>query len=777
MALSKEEQAELQQLESELSTEAPSVQGMSAEEEAELQALESEVGQDVPMEAPREESNMLMDAASTLAAVSRKVAKGALPFNNQLSAAITTGLDYVTDPIADAMYGTSSKPESIGEKYARNLETIRGQEQEDNENLGVVGTGLEVAGAIAGFSKLSKFMDIGTKGAANIAKLGLTDAVYAGLSYTDTKGYDKDTMSVMAMGGGLSMVTQIAAGPLGKVVGAVGRTALGKADEALMGANISRYADKTVEGIEYMKSNHGKDSIKQSFDELGLSNPEFANNIPKHKAHVRKVLDEYGEKITNAYEGLDAYTGGVPIDAPSIMNDIKSSLLNNIKSNAGQKQAMDDVMPKIQAMFENSMDEGPVKTYTVKNITDLYRTIADMNKGNVLSTVEGKNKELVFRVMRDHLKRARSKVTAQLEMGVANSRKFNELTDSAEVLEGVIRDAKQDGVEASVPAFKERLKGITGEINALKKMGVSDSVDDAANRTIADPKSIQFITESLEKNNAKYAMLSDFNKKVLSNKMPSTSGGYVVNALKNALSQKGIMGAILGNAVGGKIGAMVGAAGVGMGNQAASKIGALVESYAGKTKEENVRQGLLRMGKFFRETSQYNGDPIFRALSATVAQNLIEDEDVSADQQWVNISSAMSKASLYVNPVERNQESVINSFDDIMNIAAKESPQLANSLADMMNNQEDVGPVMDTLSKSPAMAKFFKAGMGWGGRVYSEEDKATLVNEIKSQLDVPSVIKNKYINEVMVTGEIPDMNEIPRRQRMQYNPRDRKKVR
>lgn len=756
--LTPEEEAELEALRQEDVQEAP----LSPEEEMELQELRN----------PQEEEGFVESSVNTLTSASRKVAKGFLPITNQVAAGLSAMADYATDPIADAIYGTSTPPSTFGEKYNRNLSMIRNQEQEDNERLGLAGTGLEIAGAVVGLGKAAKLLNVTSKTAQGIVATGTLDAAYAAASYVDSQGYTGDVKEVMRNGMAFSMAAQVLAGPMARGAAGLGRKMLGKTDDALLAANVKRFADVTSDNVEEFKRTMGDDALRKTMDDFKMTDPDMAANPVKFKEHVKQTLSDAGDELGAAYSGLDVITGGVPIDALNVLDKVNKRVLGTVNSSAAKKELADTILPQIDAMFKNSIDG----TYNVNNITALNETLLDLNQGNILSKVTGKPKEAIFKVLRDELKNARSKVVGQLDMGIQNSKKLDDLLVQQKMLDDISVAGQKQGTPMNAKA-QAKLDVINSQIDELQKKGVKPKVSTDAETVLQNPDMLEGISKRLESANEKYARLAEFNKKILSQELPSTAEGYLVNALRNAFSAKGVMGAIAGGSIGGPAGAVIGASGIGISRKAASRASRFLEGYAGTTKEASVRRGVQRLSSFLDKTAQYNTDPVFRGLSAIVAKNMGEQEGVSADQAWVNIEGAISKANLYTNPLERSKDSVVTNFDDVMAFASAEAPQLAASLAEAMNNQEDVGPIMDALSKLPNTARYFKAGFGWDGKVYSEEDKQTIINEINAQLDVPSVKKNELIKSVKATGEIPDMNNIQRRQPMQYQQRDRSKLR
>lgn len=809
MALTPEEQAELQALEMELGD--TSSTGLSAEESAELAALEAELGDSAP--APVEDENMgLIEGA---VATTRRVAKGFLPFSNQIAAAGSAALSPITDKISDTILGTDTKPSTFAERYQRDLETIRRQELDDKEQLGIVGTGAEIAGTITGVSKITKgaqalgqavnitgaakALNLGNKSAVvgKMLAMGTLDATHAVMSDIDSKGINEDTKKIFRNGMAFSIGAQAATGVVGKIFSSL-KDPIGNAvDKTVAKATISRVTKNVDKGVAEFTHKYSKEGLEETMEVLGMGSKNLLEDPLVFRDHVKSVTKKIGSEISDLYDDVDVVTGGLPVNPIKVIDDIKYRLGNMPKSELGK-----EAIAKLQASFDNIFISPTTGEYKINTAKQLWSALNDINEGIINIDVPPKTMDVIYGAMRDNLKEANKHGRQALQSRVSQGMQMNKLIEEEKFtkeylsgLESTLNNLKEEGAkglgfdnfntkyEATQKALNtatSKLNNVTKQLMDMAKKGVTpESVKQAGQE--ADNITEGLITGSshtldqldkLIKTNAKYEKIKAFNNLILDKGLPKSSGGFLVDAARELGSFRGIAR----KATAGYFGGPLAAAAVGIGEVGAKGYAATLDKFASETSEVIMGRQAKSLANFFSKAGDNSIDTFTRGVSANVMRYL-SDDDLPPDQAWANIQSEMSKYDLYEKPVLRTDKSVAENFDSIMNILTVENPAMAQALASAKDNQQDLGPLLDKISKQEGTRKFFAGGLGWNGRVYSDEDKAALANDVNSLTSVPDAVKKQYVADIFANGTIPDFTKIPKRQPKVYQGRNKRQVR
>lgn len=143
-------------------------------------------------------------------------------------------------------------------------------------------------------------------------------------------------------------------------------------------------------------------------------------------------------------------------------------------------------------------------------------------------------------------------------------------------------------------------------------------------------------------------------------------------------------------------------------------------------------------------------------------QKLAAAANNSADTFRKAASSEVARIDLKDQPIERSTVDVVNKQNSILAIAEYENPELAKQLRDAIanNDEELVASSMDGLSKTPALKKFFKDGIGFNGKVYDPQDKANLMKQLES-MPVSLVQKLKLKKDLMERNIVPVVQQEP----------------
>jgi hypothetical protein len=134
------------------------------------------------------------------------------------------------------------------------------------------------------------------------------------------------------------------------------------------------------------------------------------------------------------------------------------------------------------------------------------------------------------------------------------------------------------------------------------------------------------------------------------------------------------------------------------------------------------------------------------------------------------LSGTFAELNLMENAVARDSKDVIAKSDDILQALQFHNPQLAAQLREAIDADDpnQIGPIMDQISRDPETRDFIQQGMGWDGKVYSPEDKAMLIEQLQEQATSGQIdfAESLMLQEsVKLTGQIPQ----PKPKRDNYN--------
>ena len=126
-------------------------------------------------------------------------------------------------------------------------------------------------------------------------------------------------------------------------------------------------------------------------------------------------------------------------------------------------------------------------------------------------------------------------------------------------------------------------------------------------------------------------------------------------------------------------------------------------------------------------------------------------------------------------PLARSMESVVARQNDIRHVIKDQQPSLLADFEKVMKSgdPDQIGALMDQVSKFPGADVYFEPGIGIGGKVYSPEDKAILERQLKMS-DVPAAQRVQMANELRSNGVIPDFDSVVRPLPKKHVPRTKK---
>lgn len=283
----------------------------------------------------------------------------------------------------------------------------------------------------------------------------------------------------------------------------------------------------------------------------------------------------------------------------------------------------------------------------------------------------------------------------------------------------VITSAKEDFADLGFAELVE-LKRITA-----KKAKFNDTTvryDDAAVaeslvNTISNTIDEFAEGSGLRAANKKWAIMDNAAKMTTANLRKIDEG--IVSVLKDALSVRNVM-------LAGSAGAVV--YGSGKGDDSAVLGGGIAFSLASlisATKNPNVHPKMAarldKIAKFMSVNPE-----------SKIIQKLMVSAGLSNEEFREALAGTAAKISLLSEPISRSAESVKMNSDEVMAILRMENPEAAKRMAEALEADDDdtIGSIMDALSKTPMARNILEAGIGWNGKVYSQEDRQMLMDQI-----------------------------------------------
>lgn len=359
----------------------------------------------------------------------------------------------------------------------------------------------------------------------------------------------------------------------------------------------------------------------------------------------------------------------------------------------------------------------------------------------------------------------------QMNKKVANAKRMTKNSgivgpDGAPVM---VEEIVEEVIEDTTPWTITRLHQLNSDIyamakNAFKSSDLSDANKAVQLKQIAGElrQSVQgaldnvpsvegTLKEEIRQLNRAYGglnVMSDINDNALKSQSAST-----VSKLKNVFNFKNLALVGAGYRFGGPMGATAGAA-----------IGIAISSPT---------------------TSSYlvKGLPALQAVIANnptgkIMQKLTAASFLNHDQFEEQLHSAVAEVNLRASPIPRDSRGVMEKQDHIKQYLRVNKPSLLNEFQDLIDegNDDGMGVFMDTLSKIPEVSHLFDEGIGFNGKVYTDEDKQMLENQLKNE-DMSSVDRMRLLRELRNSGTIPDMESITPREPKKYVPRDKTQYR
>jgi hypothetical protein len=791
MALTDKEQAELNSLNTELEGKAPqgSVEavGLSPEEETELAQLNEELGEPRAVASESQEpTNTVGDLVQDTGALIRGAA-GAIPGYKQAAAVVGAGTEYLTDTL---ILGQES--DSFADRYHRNMKYVEDQEKVDAEQSPIASGAGELAGFVAGTGAvggLLKSANLVGKGVKGAAALAAGDSVYMGLHQISTNGLKGSALGEsMGKEFGMSIASQLVLGKVGKFIAKAGQAFGDSAAKSMVSKTVENIAKNTDDGLNKFIKKHQSalgdtetkayEKIRQTLKTFGADDPKILRNPQLLSENIENATKQIGEEIEMGYVRLNAKAGNPTFSTSQMLKRISNRVQGIDPSSQAAKGAAERIMKQVQGEFLT-----PSGAPREMSLLDLWKFRMDFNDPNMkmfaelppklrddiggILTNEIKNvRTNIISTVTDSTQRNMKKVASfEKELADLSAQEKNIFKFRSEIDETQFKSALDKISEREV-FIKEAMKEASTNLKSSGK-----AMDDI--RFGQDKEGIKLLEEgaNINKLSKDYEILKDFNKMVLGKiKTPKSEKGFVGAVMHNVL--KAPVRGLFGASIGGPAGYMA----VNAGPPAVKAIKDQFESLAKSTTDDAIYKLTKKVSNTFQRLDDGSSDPFVRKLSSGIVSKIVDD-NVSDEDKAHHVDAVAGKLDLYDNPLERSDVAVKQAIPQIMDILVVENPQFAEMISNAMDNQEDLGPVFDQLSKDPNMQKLFKSGIGWNGKVYDAEDKAMLSSQVLDDKRLSQSRKYELIRAINEDGAIPNLEQEPGRQPKSYAPRQKWKKR
>lgn len=274
-------------------------------------------------------------------------------------------------------------------------------------------------------------------------------------------------------------------------------------------------------------------------------------------------------------------------------------------------------------------------------------------------------------------------------------------------------------------------------LGALSDM-MRDNVDDASRKLGLPSAPEEFITL-----NRKFSNIATI-EPMLADAGNEFTEGFNHKVARQLLSFPGLV-------AGGTLAASIGG-GPGLATAGLAFAGAFNQIIRDPGLPATVGLGLKRVADFMEK---YPNHRIVKDLSFSMG--------ISADAVSEKISSVIAEVDFISNAQARDM-SIMQRQDSFGTILRE---KIGDDAADTWHkvaesgDEDQVGEFMDTIARQ-LPSDLIQGGIGWNGKVYSEQDKALLETELKSNSDISFAQKLTHLEGLRTQGIIPQVQPDPR---------------
>lgn len=170
-------------------------------------------------------------------------------------------------------------------------------------------------------------------------------------------------------------------------------------------------------------------------------------------------------------------------------------------------------------------------------------------------------------------------------------------------------------------------------------------------------------------------------------------------------------------------------------------------------------------------------DGLSKMPDPEIVQKLAVSTSLGMDDFRDAISFGIAKLEINAYPIKRSFAEIERRQDVLYQLIRAEDKQLAEDFATVMDTKEPsvIGEFLESIENHPKARKYIEPGVGYDGRVFSEQAKQMQIKNIdRANLPLGQALRLK--DQVRTQGLIPDLTPKPT-QPSQWNKRDKNKPR
>ena len=549
--------------------------------------------------------------------------------------------------------------------------------------------------------------------------------MFSGASRTPTREVG-DVATGAAIGGAVSLALPVGLKGLGKAIKGAGTSTqwvgkkLGILSDEFTKVSVGGHTSATLSKINQHVRKFGTKGLSE-----GKQTTEFVKRISSVKVEGKPLLgkglpqtfketarkagvakSDAGVQLGNVVKQMDD-AGVEALDGKVLEKSLKEKLLNTGKIlHREDAPAREQVEHQIQDFFSEKV---------VKRVPQVLKQpsgIVDASGNPVMSdVVKLVNEESYKAIKYSASDLQKLKVTISNELRQTDWSKMDKALSTRKVFLKAVRATADEaliGMEKEASALAPELSGLYRK----------------ANTHFADMSLVETLTQK-----AGDSTLNVFSKarammavKGMLAKLPNTSGANKASAVAVA--------------------------------------GVLGTASAGANASPKAQQSMKKVSEYITN----NPDSEFLKRVIVGATMSDRGEDIGEGPFKEAISSVSAEISLLESPIKRNLNDIKLKSDLILETLQFHSPEMANAFRSSLidGDEEGMRMMIDQASKMKGMQDIFEDGKGIDGRVFSEEDKQQLEDEVEA-MDISYIQKLKHKKNLKLNGTIPQIEQEPER--------------
>lgn len=464
----------------------------------------------------------------------------------------------------------------------------------------------------------------------------------------------------------------------------------------------------------------------------GLRGQSFARTA--EKAEI--AMQSHGRKLGKIVEEIDTVIG-TPVSAKPIFDRLKSKMGIDDMLNSPDPDTVElgrRYLDKIKAQFQDVVEE----------------TIPTVVKKPMI----GANGQAVLNAKGEPV------LVDEVVETVKKSYQFKELTPKQ------IQQMKLDHSSTSrkVSSGFEKL----GDASKSRSLTNDEFFDTNLNSVLDD--TMQDLNAIVAKVNPELANAytltnRDYSDMIMVKKLAQDSAdaqsGGAMERIKRALGVRGLLVAQVSSTTGSNIAL------------SAATSSVINEAIQDPSTSVKMAKALSAIGD--RVTKDPNSPVLKRIVVA--AQVAMNDDKVSDEVLENAIAASAAEIKLLESPIKRNISDIKNKSDYILELMTFEDKDMAGQLRNALHTGDDetVRMIINSFSKDAQLKDIFEDGKGIDGRVYTEQEKKELRDELNAQ-DISLNQRLRLEKELDMNGTIPVIQQEPDRF-LEFRKRDKDKPR